>query len=62
MRAPLAAIAVGTQCSPLPQASQVRAQVDGVFAGTRLTAFFNRSSDCEVARWERHRFLLGPGE
>lgn len=58
IRAPLAPIAIGTQCAPVPQISQRRAQVQGVLGGSGVLAFFNRSSDCEVARWTRHAFLL----
>lgn len=58
MRAPLAPITSATHCSPLAGMSQRRAQVDGVLAGMRLIAFFNRSNDCELARWTRHAFLF----
>ena len=58
MWAPLAPIATGATCLWTPPVAGRRAQVGGLFAGRRVTVFFSRYNDCEVARWARHAFLF----
>ena len=60
MRAPLAPVAPGAICTANPPLPPLRATVAGVFAGTPVTLYFARYNHCDVARWNRHRFLLEP--
>ncbi len=49
----------GTACSQIYGGPQ-EAVVSGTLAGARLWARFRRRDGCEVARWNRVAFLLGP--
>jgi subtilisin inhibitor-like len=58
-RALFAPTPAGTACTQIYGGPQT-ATVTGLLAGKPLTARFARRDGCEVARWSRVAFLLGP--
>jgi hypothetical protein len=54
---PVPADAVCTQIYGGPQ----RAFVHGTYRGRRIWTRFARRNGCEIARWNRHRFLFDRG-
>jgi Tol biopolymer transport system component len=58
MRGPFAPVPYDRRCALL--ADEAGAHVSGMLAGRRIVVAFRRYNTCELARWNRHRFLLEP--
>jgi hypothetical protein len=54
---PFAPVENGIACIEIYGGPQV-ARVTGSFRGRRVWAKFRRTDGCEIARWNRHRFLF----
>jgi hypothetical protein len=57
LRNPFAPVPKGVSCTAIyggPQEAEVR----GVFRGRRVNARFNRGDGCQIARWDKVRFLF----
>ena len=59
IRAPFAPTPKGTACSEIYGGPRV-AYVRGRFRGRSVSATFNRRDGCQIARWNRIRFLFPP--
>jgi Tol biopolymer transport system component len=59
MRGAFAPVPPGTLCAAAPR-SFTRARIEGSIGGIGVVVTFNRYDDCEVERWNRHRFLFAP--
>jgi hypothetical protein len=57
LTAPFAPTPSGTPCTQIYGGPQ-EALVTGRFRGTRVHAHFSRTDGCEIARWNRVRFLF----
>ncbi|HZR95180.1 MAG TPA: SSI family serine proteinase inhibitor [Gaiellaceae bacterium] len=57
--APFAPVPEGTACTQL-HGGDATAIVRGTFRGRRVWARFDLRNGCEIARWRRLSFLLGP--
>jgi hypothetical protein len=57
LSAPFAAVPPGMMCTQIFGGPQV-ANVQGTFRGHKVRATFNRRGGCEIARWNRVRFLF----
>ena len=59
MRGALAPLPPTRVCAAAPQSFR-RARVEGSVGGVAVFIDFHRNTSCELARWNRHRFLFGP--
>jgi hypothetical protein len=59
LKAPFASVPKGIACTQIYGGPQ-KALVTGRFRGHAVRAYFNRKNGCEIARWNRVRFLF-PG-
>jgi hypothetical protein len=57
---PFAPVPKSAACTAIYGGPQV-AEVRGKFKGRRVNARFSRGDGCEIARWNRVRFLFPPG-
>ena len=60
IRSPFAPVPRGTACTQVyggPQEADVR----GLFRGRQVEAHFDRGNGCEIARWNKVRFLFPTG-
>ncbi len=60
LKDPFAPVPPGTPCTQIYGGPQ-EALVVGRFRGTPVRARFNRNGGCEIARWNRVRFLFPQG-